>query len=115
MDWVKGGSRGYVTASNMHWDIGLHNSGWVLTISQGTEFESSVPFLLRWFLSRDDPKYLKAALVHDVLLDRGFRPAFADSQWFEVALSEHAPVLKTWTISTLMKLRRFAYWVIRRN
>jgi hypothetical protein len=107
--WVKkGGARGYVTKRAFSWSIGKKDSGWVLVVPEGREFESSVPRLLRWLFSPDDPYFLKSAVIHDVLLEDGFREAFADSQWFEAALSVHAPRLRTSVAFTLMILRRFA-------
>ncbi|KPU83673.1 hypothetical protein JI58_08045 [Marinosulfonomonas sp. PRT-SC04] len=109
---VKGGSRSYVTAQTVFWNIGKKGSGWVLTIPPGREFESSVPKYLHWALSPDDPYFLKAAVIHDTLLESGFRRAFADSQWFEAAMSEHAPALRTWVAYGMMGVRRFWLWVV---
>ncbi|UWQ34011.1 DUF1353 domain-containing protein [Leisingera sp. M527] len=107
----KGGSRDYITTRPLSWDIGKKNSGWVLTIPAGREFESSVPRPLRWVFSPDDPYFLKSAVIHDTLLEEGFRRAFADSQWFEAALSVHAPGLRTWLAYSGMRSRRFWKWV----
>lgn len=104
---VKAGSRGYVTVRAFDWWIGKENSGWVLTVPAGREFESSVPRLFRWFFSPDDPYFLKAAATHDMLLESGYRQAFADSQWFEAALSDHAPPFKTWLAFYWIGVRRF--------
>jgi len=90
----RGGRRGYVLAAPLCWNIGKKQSEWLLIIPEGTEFESSVPALLRWALSPDDPAFLKAAVIHDFLLESGFKRAFADSQWLEAALSEQAPPFK---------------------
>jgi len=79
----------------------------------GWEFESSVPWFLHWVFSPDDPFFLKSAAIHDYLLEKGFRQAFADSQWFEAALSEHAPPLRTWLGYSFMRARRFWRWVFR--
>lgn len=106
-----GGSRGYVTTRPIDWWIGKNKSGWLLVIPEGREFESSVPLWLRWLWPPADPFYLKAAVIHDVLLEAGFRKAFADSQWFEAALSEHAPALRTWAAFGLMRSLRFWGWV----
>lgn len=109
--WCKqGGSRGYVTTRSLEWWIGKKQSGWLLDIPAGREFESSVPQWLQWLWSPDDPYFLKSACIHDALLEEGFREAFADSQWFEAALSEHAPPLRTWLAYTAMRLRRLALW-----
>lgn len=106
----KGGKRGYVTVQPIEWWIGKKESGWKFTVPVGREFESSVPRLLTWLFSPDDPFFLKSAAIHDALLEDGFRQAFADSQWFEAALSEHAPGLRTWVAYSFMRGRRFLLW-----
>jgi hypothetical protein len=111
----KGGARGYVTTAPVEWWIGKRNSMWLLTVPAGREFESSVPWFLNWLFSPDDPFFLKSAAIHDMLLEEGFRRAFADSQWFEAAMSEHAPGLRTWAAYTAMRTRRFALWVVRQR
>ena len=109
----KGGSRDYVVTRPLTWQIGKKGSGWVLTVPVGKEFESSVPRLLRWAFSPDDPFFLKSAAIHDTLLETGFRQTFADSQWFEAALSEHAPGLRTWAAYSGIRLRRFLCWAMK--
>lgn len=111
----KGGPRGYITTRPFLWHVGRKSSGWVLHIPDGRPFESSVPRGLHWAFSPDDPFFLKSAVIHDVLLERGYRPAFADSQWFEAALSVHAPGLPTWGAYSAMRARRFWKWVFRRK
>ncbi|MBK5933697.1 uncharacterized protein DUF1353 [Rhodovulum imhoffii] len=111
----KGGARGYVTTQPIEWWIGKKESGWKLTVPVDREFESSVPRWLTWVFSPDDPFFLKSAAIHDTLLEEGFRQAFADSQWFEAALSEHAPGLRTWVAYSAMRARRFLLWATGRS
>lgn len=114
VSWCKkGGARGYVTTRPLIWWIGKKESGWLLIVPAGREFESSVPRGLRWLFSPDDPFFLKSACIHDTLLEEGYRVAFADSQWFEAALSENAPPLRTWLAYRGMRLRRFWLWALR--
>ena len=123
---IKGGSRCYVTTRPLEWWIGKYESGWRLTVAEGRQFESSVPELkykkrwlqsllgwfqpFTWFLSPDDPFFLKSACIHDVLLEDGYRVAFADSQGFEAALSEDADPLKSRLAYLAMRMRRFWRW-----
>ena len=106
----KGGARGYVTTRPLDWWIGKKHSMWLLTVPAGREFESSVPRGLRWAFSPDDPLFLKSACIHDMLLEEGYRLAFADSQWFEAALSEGAPQLRVRLAHSAIRTRRFALW-----
>lgn len=109
--YVKDGPRGYVTSRPVCWWIGKKASGWRLVVPGGRAFESSVPGWLTWVFSPDDPFFLKAAVIHDTLLEDGYRHAFADSQWFEAARSEHAPGLRTWFAYSAMRSRRFIHWL----
>lgn len=108
----KGGPRGYVTTRAVFWSIGKEASGWMLIVPAGRAFESSVPHWLAWLFSPDDPFFLKSAAIHDTLLEEGFRQAFADSQWFEAALSEQAPPLRAHLAYTAMRARRFVRCMI---
>jgi hypothetical protein len=113
VSWCKkGGLRGYVTTRVVAWSLMWKGSPYILTIPVGREFESSVPRSLQWLWSPDDPYYLKAALIHDVLLESGSRWIEADSQWFAAALSERAPRIKTALAWTGMILRRLIQWLI---
>lgn len=105
----------YVTTQPIEWWIGKKESGWKLTVPVGREFESSVPCWLTGVFSPDDPFFLKSAAIHDTLLEEGFRQAFADGQWFEAALSEHAPGLRTWVAYSAMRARRFLLWATGRS
>ena len=116
LDWCrKGGSRGYVTTRPVVWPIGRKGSYWLHDIPAGTELSNSVPAFLHGVFSPDDPYFLKSALIHDTLLEAGCRRAFADSQWFEAALSEKAPRLRCWTAYRLMRARRFVLWATGRE
>lgn len=103
----KGGTRGYVTTRPVSWNLMWKGSPYVLDIPPGQEFESSVPRCLQWLWSPDDPYFLKAALIHDVLLESGARGFEADSQWRAAALSEKAPTIRTGFAYLGMLIRRF--------
>lgn len=112
-DWCeRGGSRGYVLTQHVDWCVGRKGSPWLLVVPVGFEFESSVPKILSWLWSPDDPHYLLSAAVHDHLLETGHRTDFADSQWYEAALSVGAPRLKTEIARTGMRFRRFFQWAL---
>lgn len=111
---AKRGSRDYVTVSEVRWHLMWKGSPYVLAIPAGREFESSVPRILQWLWSPDDPYYLKAALIHDVLLESGSRTFEADSQWRAAALSEKAPAFRTGVAFAGMIIRRFAQWILQR-
>lgn len=74
------------------WEVGRKGSGDWVTIPAGREFESSVPWWARWFLRRDDPRFLLAAAVHDYMLESGrYGRAQAAAEWYDAALAGLAP------------------------
>lgn len=109
----KGGSRGYVVTAAFTWDIGRAGSDLKLHVPVGREFESSVPRCLQWLWSPDDPYFLKAAVVHDILLEDGNGAVFSDSQWFDAAASVGAPMWRTWLAYGAMIGRRFFQWALK--
>jgi len=104
-NFTKGGSRGYVLQDRFSWNIGKPNSSLVIHIPKGYEFESSVPVFLRWVLSPDDPLFLKAACIHDYLLENGYSRPFADTQWLDAARSVNAPRFKRETAFVVIRSR----------
>lgn len=94
-EWfTRGISRRWASTAPFRWEIGRRGSGrWVLIPPR--EFESSVPWWARWFISRDDPQFLLAALVHDHMLEAGVygRPQAA-AEWYDGALAGGAPIWK---------------------
>ena len=93
----RGQSRRYRTKLQVVWSIGRKGSDWQFVIEAGREFESSVPWFLTWLLDPDDPRFLLPALIHDVLLETGYRRFFAAGEWYDAALSQGGP-------------RRFTFW-----
>lgn len=91
--WTKVGDN-YKLTQDLTWEVGKKNSGLLTIIPKGFSFESSVPKPLWWLWSPDDPYFLKAAAIHDWLLENGYRPAFAAGEWYDAAKSVHAPRLR---------------------
>lgn len=88
----RGSKRRWRTTKDVDWHVGRKQSGYIITIETGREFESSVPWWGRWFLDRDDPRFLLAALVHDVMLENKiFGPLQAKAEWFDAAIAGGAP------------------------
>lgn len=107
-DWCKkGGSRGYVTTLCVDWPIGCKESRHIEVIPDGFEFESSVPRILRWLWSPDDPTFLLSACVHDWLLEAGYDRDFCDSQWLAAARKSQANRFRAKTARLVMMLRRY--------
>lgn len=90
--FVRGNKRRWRTSDAVIWHIGRAQSGRVIIIPPGREFESSVPRWARLILSPDDPRFLLAALIHDVMLEDGiYGPTQAAAEWHDAALAGGAP------------------------
>lgn len=92
MMFERGTIRRWRSMEPVVWHIGRSQSGRVIVIPSGREFESSVPRWAQWFISQDDPRFLLAALVHDVMLEDGiYGPPQAAAEWYDGALAGGAP------------------------
>ena len=83
-DWCKRSGAGYITTAPLSWEIGRKGSGLFLTVPQGFAFDVSVPWAFRWAFNPHDPRYRKAAALHDFALADGWdrvsaAAAFADA------------------------------------
>jgi len=112
--FARGTVRRWRTTHPIEWDVGRQASGHRVTIPAGTEFESSVPRLLRWWMRPDDPRYLLAALVHDYLLEAGIYGRLqAAADWDDAARAAGAPAGKT--NLALMGIMAKALWLNERD
>ena len=91
----RGKIRRFRVLTSVEWEVGRKGSGDWVTIPAGREFESSVPWWARWFLRRDDPRFLLAAAVHDYMLESGrYGRAQAAAEWYDAAKAGKAPLWK---------------------
>lgn len=63
------------------WSIGLNSGSHKTVLDPGATFDISVPRWLEWFQSPHDKTILPAALIHDVLLRKGYTPDFAAAEF----------------------------------
>lgn len=73
----------YITTAPLSWEIGRKGSGYVVDIPVGWIFDVSVPLVLRWIFSPHDIRYLKAAAVHDWLLEDRWSRVTAGAEFHE--------------------------------
>ncbi|WP_242494023.1 DUF1353 domain-containing protein [Salipiger sp. IMCC34102] len=66
------GSIRYRVGAAFAWELGCEGSGLLVPIPQGYTFDVSIPRGLRWAFDPHDARFLKAAAVHDNLLERGW-------------------------------------------
>jgi hypothetical protein len=56
----------------VEWEIGRKGSGLWVIVPLNYVFDVSIPALLRWAFDPRDPRYLKAAALHDWALEQGW-------------------------------------------
>ena len=107
----RGVRRRWRSSAPVRWHIGRAQSGRVVEIAAGREFESSIPWWAAWFIHPDDPRFLLAALIHDVMLeDRIYGRAQAAAEWLDGALAGGAPPWKAKVAFVAV-----AAWAVWRN
>ncbi len=62
----------YRTRSPIIWAVGFKESNWRVIVPASFEFDVSVPFWLRCLFNPHEPRYFKAAALHDWLLKKGW-------------------------------------------
>lgn len=72
----------YITTAPLTWGIG-REGGPQITIPPGATFNVSIPRPLRWWASPHDPRYLRAAALHDYLLADGWWRVTAGAVFLE--------------------------------
>lgn len=61
-----------VTTLPVGWAIGREDTDLIIWVPVGFRFDVSVPRFWRWFVDPAEPKYQKAACLHDWLLEDGW-------------------------------------------
>lgn len=69
-NWCIRHGDGYLTTSEIAWEIGAKGSGLFLYVPPGFAFDVSIPRWAGWIFDRHDPRYLRAAALHDYALHR---------------------------------------------
>jgi hypothetical protein len=71
-NWYERTANGYLTTDELVWEIGRIGSGLYFFVPVNTPFDVSIPRGLRWLYSPLNPRYLKAAALHDYALASGW-------------------------------------------
>lgn len=84
----------YETIEEIHWTVGKKGSGAKVTVPIGFVFDVSIPTLLTPFFSKDDKRFLKAAAIHDYMLEHGWNRIVA-AEPFSAFLKAHGVSRRT--------------------
>lgn len=63
--WYRRQGERYVATAPLMWEVGRKGSGLWFTVPIGAPFDMSIPIYLWWLFDRHDPRFLKAAALHD--------------------------------------------------
>lgn len=58
-----------MTTESVRWAVGSKHSDLFVTVTVGYRFDVSVPWFARILINRRDPRFLKAAALHDYCLE----------------------------------------------
>lgn len=95
---VPGERTRYRLECDIVWEIGAPNSGWLLHIEKGTEFDISVPRWLEWLQSPHDRRVLLGAAIHDELLLKNLDAVFASAEFHRAIRARHTPPVRAWIL-----------------
>lgn len=94
------GERRYRVVRPIVWEVGREGSGLFFAVPAGTEFDVTVPWIVRWAFSPHDQRYHKAAAVHDTMLLDGWSRLTAGAEFAEALRADGVG-----------RVRRFAMWL----
>lgn len=99
---------GYRLRDDMEFDIGRPGSGLVYVVPNGFRFDVSIPRAARWFFNPHDYRYLKAAALHDHMLDQEWDAQTAAAIFYRALRASRVPAWR----AVLMYLA-VAVWSLR--
>lgn len=96
----------YETITPLTWEIGTKGSGLKYTVPEGVLFDVSIPRPLLWAFDPHDPRYLKAACLHDRMLWDGWTRVSCGAVFNDALQADGVPVprrLLMWLAVSLWK------------
>ena len=97
----------YRVLAPITWEMGKKGSGWFFTVPAGTMFDVSIPALLRWVFSPHDPRFLKAAALHDELLIAGIDRVTAAGAFNEALKADGVSAARRLTMTAAVAFYRW--------
>lgn len=90
------------------WELGHKGSGHWEHVENGTVFDVSIPWALRWIFDPHDPRYLKAAALHDELLRRGFDRVTAAGAFNEALKADGVSAVRRFAMTAATAFYRWS-------
>jgi hypothetical protein len=89
----------YTASKDLTWDVGRLGSGVTVTVPALYEHDVSVPGWLTCGFSRTDPRFQRAARLHDWLLDAGWSAWTSAAIFYDALKADGVPRLKRWAMA----------------
>lgn len=97
----------YLLTAKLHWDIGAKGSGLTYRIGSGFVFDVSIPRILQWLFSPHDRRFLKAAALHDHMLEAGWSRAESAAVFHEALKADGVPRWKRMAMFLAVALYKY--------
>jgi hypothetical protein len=101
------GGGDYLTDADLRWDLGKEGSGLTYTVPAGFRFDVSVPRILQWAFSPKDRRFLKAAALHDHMLENGWSRIESAAVFHEALKADKVSRLKRLAMFLAVALWRY--------
>ena len=97
----------YVLGTDLTWDVGREDSGLVVSVPAGSTFDLSIPLAIRWAFSPHDDRFLKAAALHDHLLEDAWDRATAGAVFSDALRASGVPAVQRFLMWQAVSLWRW--------
>ncbi|KIT17459.1 DUF1353 domain-containing protein [Jannaschia aquimarina] len=104
--WVETDT-GFRTIKPIFWEVGRKGSRLWVIVPIGYDFDVSIPVWARWLFDPRDPRYLKAAALHDWLLDDEWERVTAGGIFNRALRADGVGVLRRLAMTLAVVLFRF--------
>lgn len=101
------GGGDYLTDADLRWDLGKKGSGLTYTVSADFRFDVSVPRILQWAFNPNDRRFLKAAALHDHMLESGWSRIESAAVFHEALKADKVPRAKRLAMFLAVALWRY--------
>lgn len=94
-----GGSCRFTASQALTWDIGFLGSGVSISVPPNFVHDVSVPAVFTPIFPRTDPRFQRAARLHDWLCILGWSAWSATAVFYDALAADGVPPLKRWAMA----------------
>lgn len=97
----------YITLEEICWDVGFKGNKNKEIVPIDFPFNVSIPWYLLWLFSRHNPRYFRAAAVHDYLLKIGYDRVSAAGAFNHGLKAEDVPYITRFVMTLGVAVFKF--------